>query len=384
MRRCQARSTRRGYDRGRRPHHFDDGHRRRGAVAGRPHRREAGPAARRTAGADVRAGLRRGAAGVARLHDYLRGAPFDVAVLVSVELCSLTTKADPNMPRSSQAHCSATEQRWWWWWWRSANAVPNRSAPAVPTSWIRVAISTPTHCARWAGTSTPPDSRSFSAPTSAAVVERYLGDDVTEFLAAHGLTTDEVGAWVSHPGGPKVIEGDQRGPRPARRGARADLALTERSRQHFVGIGTARITRHDRQRPPSGSPGVLMAIGPDSVPNSCYCAGTDQHGLVCAAERRGRIGATGRTDLLHTQPCLEPSPWRRRVRCAALPGDVRTPHRSARSMPCRGDRLATARSSPHSAGRCWGLCWPPKNSRPPSKSWRPRIVRLRPDTRRLP
>ena len=31
-----------------------------------------------------------GAAGVARLHDYLRGAPDGVAALVSVELCSLT------------------------------------------------------------------------------------------------------------------------------------------------------------------------------------------------------------------------------------------------------------------------------------------------------
>src|ERR1700733_14207413 len=39
-----------------------------------------------------------GAAGVARLHDYLRGAPDDVAVLVSVELCSLTKKTDPNIP----------------------------------------------------------------------------------------------------------------------------------------------------------------------------------------------------------------------------------------------------------------------------------------------
>src|SRR5947209_4661710 len=34
-----------------------------------------------------------GAAGVARLHDYLRGAPDHVAVLVSVELCSLTYPA---------------------------------------------------------------------------------------------------------------------------------------------------------------------------------------------------------------------------------------------------------------------------------------------------
>ena len=38
-----------------------------------------------------------GAAGVARMNDYLRGAPDDVAVLVSVELCSLTRKHNPTM-----------------------------------------------------------------------------------------------------------------------------------------------------------------------------------------------------------------------------------------------------------------------------------------------
>ena len=38
-----------------------------------------------------------GAAGVARMNDYLRGAPDDVAVLVSVELCSLTRKHNPIM-----------------------------------------------------------------------------------------------------------------------------------------------------------------------------------------------------------------------------------------------------------------------------------------------
>ena len=39
-----------------------------------------------------------GAAGVARLHDYLRGAPDDVAVLVSAELCSLTySGAEPKV-----------------------------------------------------------------------------------------------------------------------------------------------------------------------------------------------------------------------------------------------------------------------------------------------
>src|SRR4026209_221779 len=39
-----------------------------------------------------------GAAGIARVHDYLRGAPDHVAALVSVELCSLTYPAvEPTM-----------------------------------------------------------------------------------------------------------------------------------------------------------------------------------------------------------------------------------------------------------------------------------------------
>ena len=35
-----------------------------------------------------------GAAGIARMHDYLRGAPDGVAVLLAVELCSLTLQRD--------------------------------------------------------------------------------------------------------------------------------------------------------------------------------------------------------------------------------------------------------------------------------------------------
>ncbi len=38
-----------------------------------------------------------GAAGIARLHDFLSGAPDSVAVLVSVELCSLNRKHNPSL-----------------------------------------------------------------------------------------------------------------------------------------------------------------------------------------------------------------------------------------------------------------------------------------------
>ena len=40
------------------------------------------------------------------------------------------------------------------------------------------------------------------------------------FLADHGLELDDVGRWVAHPGGPKVLEAMQRGARAAGRRAR--------------------------------------------------------------------------------------------------------------------------------------------------------------------
>jgi alkylresorcinol/alkylpyrone synthase len=200
-----------------------------------------------------------GAAGVARLHDYLRGAPDDVAVLVSVELCSLTKKTDPNIPTLV------------------AGALFGDGAAAV--------VAVGERRAKKIGASGPDilDSRSHLYPDSLrtmgwdigasgfqivlgsdvpAVVEQYLGDDVTEFLAAHGLTTDDVGAWVSHPGGPKVIEAIN-----AALGLPDEaLELTWRSLSEIGNISSASVLHVLRdtiaKQPPSGSPGVLMAMGP--------------------------------------------------------------------------------------------------------------------------
>ena len=52
-----------------------------------------------------------GAAGIARLNDYLIGAPDGVAVLLSVELCSLVPRATRRSPPWSAAACSATARR---------------------------------------------------------------------------------------------------------------------------------------------------------------------------------------------------------------------------------------------------------------------------------
>jgi alkylresorcinol/alkylpyrone synthase len=100
------------------------------------------------------------------------------------------------------------------------------------------------------------------SPDVPKVVEQYLGDDVTGFLGAHGLNVDDVGAWVSHPGGPKVIEAIT-----ATLGLPEDaLELTWRSLAEVGNLSSASVLHVLRdtiaKRPAAGRPGVMMAMGP--------------------------------------------------------------------------------------------------------------------------
>jgi len=100
------------------------------------------------------------------------------------------------------------------------------------------------------------------SPELTDVVDRYLADDVNGFLAAHGLTKDDIGAWVCHPGGPKVIDAIATSldlPDDA-------LELTWRSLGEIGNLSSASVLHILRDTiakpPPSGSPGLMMALGP--------------------------------------------------------------------------------------------------------------------------
>ena len=198
-----------------------------------------------------------GAAGIARAADLLRGAPGDVAVLLSVELCSLTLQPED----LSVANLIAS------------GLFGDGAAAAVvvgadrPSQGPRVVASRSVFY---------PDServmgwdiseRGFQIVLSAEVpevVRLYLRQDVDRFLADHGLARDRIASWVCHPGGPKVLTTMQEAlelPADA-------LAITWRSLREVGNLSSSSVLlvlqeTMERARPTPGSYGMLLAMGP--------------------------------------------------------------------------------------------------------------------------
>jgi alkylresorcinol/alkylpyrone synthase len=200
-----------------------------------------------------------GAAGTARLHDYLRGDPDGVAVLLAVELCSLIPKTDPTLATLVGSALFGDGAA-------AVVAVGDRRAELIGASGPDI-LDSRSHLypdsLRTMGWDVDASGfRLVLSPDVPAVVERHLSDDVMGFLASHDLEIGDVGAWVSHPGGPKVIEAIT-----ATLGLPDDaLELTWRSLAEVGNLSSASILHVLRdtmaKRPPAGSPGVLMAMGP--------------------------------------------------------------------------------------------------------------------------
>ncbi len=201
-----------------------------------------------------------GAAGVAWLHDYLLGAPDDVAVLVSVELCSLTFPAVKPTVSGLVGTAMFGDGA------AAVVAVGDRRAQQVGASGPDIVDSRSRlypeslHIMGWDVGSDGLQLR--LSPDLTNLIEQYLADDVNGFLATHGLTKDDIGAWVTHPGGPKVISAIGKTlelPPEA-------LELTWRSLGEIANLSSASVLHILRDTmakpPPGGSPGLMLAMGP--------------------------------------------------------------------------------------------------------------------------
>jgi alkylresorcinol/alkylpyrone synthase len=203
-----------------------------------------------------------GAAGIARVHDYLEGHPDGVAVLLSVELCSLTFQRDDdsiaNLVASglfgdgSAAVVLVGEER--------AARLGLGAAPRILDTRSRFYPDTDRVMGWDIGGS---GFRIVLAATVADVVQEYLGDDVQAFLADHDLKIPDVDTWVAHPGGPKIIDAITR----ALDLSPDALDVTRRSLAEIGNLSSSSVLHVlertlDERRPTPGTPGVLMAMGP--------------------------------------------------------------------------------------------------------------------------
>lgn len=202
-----------------------------------------------------------GAAGVARAADYVKAWPDQVAVLLSVELCSLTLQRQdlsvPNLIASGLFGDGA-----------AAVVVVGgeRELPAAAGGPRVVATRSVFYPDTEEVMGWDISESGFRIVLSAdvpRVARELLGRDVDRFLADHGLERGDVESWVCHPGGPKVLQAIQESldlPDDA-------LAVTWRSLREVGNLSSTSVLlvlqdTLEHHRPPPGSPGLLLAMGP--------------------------------------------------------------------------------------------------------------------------
>ena len=205
-----------------------------------------------------------GAAGIAQAHDYVRAYPDKIAVLLSVELCSLTwQRADLSI-----ANFIAT-------------GLFGDGAAAVIIAGDRVEL--PTSAKTLAGPTVVAAASSFYpntegamgwdigeegfklvlSPEVPAIIRKHLPVDLERFLAANGLKREQITSWVLHTGGPKVLEAmaDAAGV------TREECTLSWESLRKVGNLSSASVLfvledTIEERRPIPGSYGILAAMGP--------------------------------------------------------------------------------------------------------------------------
>jgi alkylresorcinol/alkylpyrone synthase len=207
-----------------------------------------------------------GAAGIARAADYVRAYPDQVAVLLSVELCSLTLQGEdlsiPNLIASglfgdgAAAVVVVGDER----------PVLGRGAPGGREGPEIVASRSVFYRDSERVMGWDISEQGFRIVLSAGVpqvVRDHLRADVDAFLAERGLTRADIASWVCHPGGPKVLEAMEESlelPPDA-------LAVTWKSLREVGNLSSTSVllVLEDTlaaHRPPPGSYGMLLAMGP--------------------------------------------------------------------------------------------------------------------------
>ncbi|MGK5093695.1 3-oxoacyl-[acyl-carrier-protein] synthase III C-terminal domain-containing protein [Deltaproteobacteria bacterium TL4] len=201
-----------------------------------------------------------GVAGISRVADYLKGNPGDAALLLSVELCSLTIQKDDlsiaNIVSSGLFGDGA-----------AGVLMVGEQHPLAAQSKAKIiayqSVFFPDseHVMGWDVMET-----GFKIVLSSGVpkfAEKELEPFVKKVLKKHQLTLKDIHHWVAHPGGPKVIKAMEKGlklPSDA-------LAITKKSLETLGNLSSSSVLiileeTIKQRHPKSGEYGVMLSMGP--------------------------------------------------------------------------------------------------------------------------
>ncbi len=199
-----------------------------------------------------------GAAGIARAADYVKAFPNQAALLLAVELCSLTVQPDD----LSAANLISTGL-----FGDGAAAVvvtgSEMEGTAGPEILATRSIFYPEteHVMGW-----DISEKGFRIVLSREVPEvvlKNLGGNVDAFVQDNDLKRDDITSWVIHTGGPKVLEATEKALHLSRRDLSASwdcLRRTGNLSSASVLFVLEEIMEH--RRPETGTYGILAAMGP--------------------------------------------------------------------------------------------------------------------------
>jgi alkylresorcinol/alkylpyrone synthase len=198
-----------------------------------------------------------GAAGLARAADYVRAYTAEAAALLAVELCSLTFQRD-DVSTVNQVSATLFGDG------AAAVVVTGRKVPAEGpriVSTRSVFYPDTEDVMGW-----DISERGFRIVLTRGVpeiVKRHLADDVDTFLAKEGLARGDIGSWIIHPGGPRVLEAVQAALEPppgALDPSWRSLRAVGNTSSVSVLLVLEDVMTH--QRPAPGTWGLLAALRP--------------------------------------------------------------------------------------------------------------------------
>jgi len=198
-----------------------------------------------------------GAAGIARAADYVRAYPKQAAALVSVELCSLTIQRDDlsvaNLISSGLfADGSA-----------AVIVTGSELESSGPEILATRSVFYPETEEMMGWRVTEKGFRITLSPEVPTLIREHLGQDVDAFLGEHGHSRKDIGSWVLHTGGPKVLEATATA--LDLHNGQLDASWDCLKRVGNLSSASVLVVLEDvmrNRRPEPGTLGVLAAMGP--------------------------------------------------------------------------------------------------------------------------